>query len=78
MRGVQKRGLRGQGCGVSQGHGGAGVFELAGQHSSVQLVKLHQVDQVRELCGTVVEAEEHLTIFFTRKDLEVLDLLMVT
>lgn len=35
-------------AGVSQGHGGAGVLELAGQHSSVELVKLHQVDQVGE------------------------------
>lgn len=47
---------------MSQGHGGAGVFELAGQHSSVELVKLHQVDQVGELGGAVVEAEEHLTV----------------
>lgn len=62
MRGVQKRG------GVSQGHGGAGVFELAGQHSSVELVELHQVNQVGELCGTVVEAEEHLTVFFTLRE----------
>lgn len=50
---------------MSQGHGGAGVFELAGQHSSVELVKLHQMDQVGELGGAVVEAEEHLTIVLT-------------
>lgn len=52
----------GVGAGVSQGHSGAGVFELAGQHSSVQLVELHQVDQVGELGGAVVEAEEHLAV----------------
>lgn len=52
---------------MSQGHGGAGVFQLAGQHSSVELVKLHQMNQVCELCGAVIEAEEHLTIFFTLK-----------
>lgn len=50
----------------SQGHSGARVFELAGQHSSVELVKLHQVDQVCELGGAVVEAEENLTVLFTR------------
>lgn len=49
-------------AGASQGHGGAGVLELAGQHSSVELVKLHQVDQVGEFCGAVVQAEEHLTV----------------
>lgn len=48
--------------GVSQGHGGAGVLELAGQHSPVELVKLHQVDQVGEFCGAVVQTEEHLTV----------------
>lgn len=52
---------------MSQGHGGAGVFELAGQHSSVELVKLHQMNQVRELCGAVIEAEEHLTVLLTLK-----------
>lgn len=51
---------------MSQGHSGAGVFELAGEHSSVELVELHQVDQVGELGGTVIEAEEHLTVLFTR------------
>ncbi len=63
MMGVQKGG--GGVGGVSQGHGGAGVFELAGQHSSVELVKLHQVDQVGELGGGIVEAIEHLTVFLT-------------
>lgn len=64
MRGVQQKkgGARGLVAGVSQGHGGARVFELAGQHPSVELVELHQVDQVGELCGAVVEAEEHLTV----------------
>lgn len=36
------------------------------------------MDQVSELGGAVVKAEEHLTIFFTRENLEVLDLLVVT
>lgn len=53
-----------KGAGVSQGHSGAGVFELAGQHSAVELIKLHQVDQVGELGGAVVKAEEHLTFLF--------------
>lgn len=61
----KKRRRGGVGAGVSQGHGGAGVFELAGQHSSVQLVELHQVDQVGELGGAVVEAEEHLAVLLT-------------
>lgn len=68
VRGVQKKGegvaWRSE-SGVSQGHSGAGVFELAGQHSSVQLVKLYQVDQVGKLGGAVVKAEEHLTVFLT-------------
>lgn len=50
---------------MSQGHGGAGVFELAGQHSSIELVELHQVDQVSELGGAVVQAEEHLAVLLT-------------
>lgn len=50
---------------MSQGHSGTGVFELAGQHSSVELVKLHQMDQVGELGGAVVKAEEHLTVLLT-------------
>lgn len=54
-------------AGVSQGHGGAGVLELAGQHSSVELVKLHQVDQVGEFCGAVIQAEEHLTVVLALK-----------
>lgn len=58
----KKKKKEGLGAGVSQGHSGAGVFELAGQHSSVELVELHQVDQVGELGGAVVEAEEHLAV----------------
>lgn len=61
---VCKKGIEDWECGVSQGHGGAGVFEFAGQHSSVELVELHEVDQVGELGGTIVEAKEHLTVFF--------------
>lgn len=59
---MQKKKKEGLGARVSQGHSGAGVFELAGQHSSVELVELHQVDQVGELGGAVVEAEEHLAV----------------
>ena len=47
---------------MSQGHSCAGVFELAGQHSSVELVELHQMDQVGELGGAVVKAKEHLAV----------------
>lgn len=53
---------------MSQGHSGAGVFELAGQHSSVELVELHQVDQVSELGGAVVEAEEHLAVLLALRN----------
>lgn len=53
---------------MSQGHGGAGVFELAGQHASVELVELHQVDQVGELGGAVVQAEEHLAVLLALAD----------
>lgn len=49
-------------AGMSQGHGGAGVLKLAGQHSPVELVKLHQVDQVGEFRGAVIQAEEHLAV----------------
>ena len=49
---------------VSQGYGGAGVLEAAGQHATVQLVEVHQVDKVCELGGTVVQAEEHLALLF--------------
>ena len=49
---------------MSQGYGGAGVLEAAGQHATVQLVEVHQVDKVCELGGTVVQAEEHLALLF--------------
>lgn len=58
----EEQGPGGREGGMSQGNSGAGMFELAGQHPSVQLVELHQVDQVGELGGAVVEAEEHLTV----------------
>ena len=54
--------VRGEG---SQGNGGTGVFELAGQHPSVELVELHKVDQVCELGGAVVQTEGHLTFLLT-------------
>lgn len=63
--GGKKSGSRGEG---SQGHCGAGVFELAGQHASVELVELHQVDQVAELGGAVVKAEEDLAVLLTLND----------
>lgn len=44
----------------SQGDPGAVVFEFAGQHPTVELVKLHQLDQVCEACVAVVQTEEHL------------------
>ena len=49
----------------SQGHDCAGVFQLARQNSSVELVELHQVYQVSEFGGAVVKAEEDLTVLFT-------------
>lgn len=57
-------GVRGQGEG-SQGHSSAGVFEFAGQHPSVELVELHQVDQVCELGGAIIQTEQHLTFLLT-------------
>lgn len=44
----------------SQGDPGAVVFEFAGQHAAVQLVKLHQLDQVREARVAVIQTEEHV------------------
>lgn len=43
----------------SQGDPGAVVFKFAGQHTAVQLVKFHQLDQVCEACVAIVQAEEH-------------------
>lgn len=44
----------------SQGDPGAVMFEFAGQHATVQLVKLHQLDQVREARVAVIQTVEHL------------------
>lgn len=41
------------------------MFEFARQHSSVELVELHQLNQVGELGGAVIKAEEALAILFT-------------
>lgn len=41
------------------------MFESTRQHSSVELVELHQLDQVGEFGGAVVKAEEDLAILFT-------------
>lgn len=43
------------------------MLEFAREDSSVELVELHQLDQVREFGGAVVKAEEHLTVLFTLK-----------
>lgn len=44
----------------SQGDPGTVVFELAGKLPTVQLVKLHQLDQVGELGVTIVQTVEQL------------------
>ena len=49
----------------SQGHADAVVLQLAGQHALVELVEVDQLDQVRELGGPIVQAEEHLPIILT-------------
>lgn len=54
-------GLRPGAASHSQGNPGAVVFEFAGQHAAVQLVKVHQLDQIREARVALVETEEHLT-----------------
>lgn len=40
------------------------MFEFTRQHSSVELVELHQLDQVGEFGGAVVKAEEDLAVLF--------------
>lgn len=41
------------------------MFEFTRQHSSVELVELHQLNQVGKFGGAVVKAEEDLAVFFT-------------
>lgn len=41
------------------------MFEFRRQHSSVELVELHQLNQVGKFGGAVVKAEEDLAVFFT-------------
>lgn len=41
------------------------MFEFTRQHSSVELVELHQLNQVGEFGSAVVKAEEDLAVFFT-------------
>lgn len=62
----------------SQGDAGTVVFEFVGQHSAVQLVELHQLDQVGEFGVTVVQAVEQLSVLVYRQDLEVLYFELVT
>lgn len=40
------------------------MSQFARQHPSVQLVELHQLDQVGEFGGAVVKAEEDLAVLF--------------
>lgn len=41
------------------------MFEFTRQHSSVELVELHQLNQVGELGGAIVKAKEDLAVLFT-------------
>lgn len=41
------------------------MFEFTRQHPSVELVELHQLNQVGEFGGSLVKAEEDLAILFT-------------
>lgn len=40
------------------------MSQFTRQHSSVELVELHQLDQVGEFGGAVVKAEENLSVVF--------------
>lgn len=44
------------------------MLEFTRQDSSVELVELHQLDQVGEFGGPVVKAEEDLAVLFTLQD----------
>lgn len=46
------------------------MSEFARQHSSVELVELHQLNQVDEFGGAVVKAEEDLPVLFTLVDVD--------
>lgn len=41
------------------------MFEFTRQNSSVELVELHQLNQVGEFGGAVIKAEEDLAVLFT-------------
>lgn len=41
------------------------MFEFTRQHPSVELVELHQLNQVGEFGGALIKAEEDLAILFT-------------
>lgn len=41
------------------------MFKFTRQHSSVELVELHQLNQVGEFGGAVIKAEEDLAVLFT-------------
>lgn len=44
------------------------MFEFTRQHSSVELVELHQLDQVGEFGGAVIKAEEDLAVVLTLQE----------
>lgn len=46
----------------SQGDAAAVVLELAGQHAAVQLVEVHQLDQVGEARAAVVQAVQQAVL----------------
>lgn len=44
------------------------MFEFTRQHPSVELVELHQLNQVGEFGGALIKAEEDLAILFTLQE----------
>lgn len=71
---VKRFPVQGTSCG-SEGDAGTVMFELAGQNASVQLVKLHELQQVSESRVSVVQTVEELAVIFNRYNLKVFDFL---
>lgn len=61
----------------SERHAGAVVPQLAGQDAAVDLVKLHELDEVGEAGLPVVHGEVEPSLLLARQDEIVLDFLQV-
>lgn len=53
------------------------MLQLAGQNTSVELVEVDQLDQIRELGVSIIQSEESLAVILARQDLEVFNLLVM-